>query len=55
MNKKIERLHELAYKAAVARDKFEDALEKAKGQRDWEAICLSEGLYPNANPGDWMC
>ena len=54
MNRKIERLKRLAEKAVDARDKFEDALEKAKEQRNWETICEAEGIAPEADAGDWM-
>ena len=55
INKKIERLQRLALKAAMARDKFEAALEKAKQQRNWVAICEEHCLSPDAEAGDWMC
>ena len=55
MNKKIERLRKLAQKAALALGKFEAALENAKGQRNWETICIAEGVCPEADVGDWMC
>ena len=54
-NKKIIRLHKLALKAAVARDKFEEALAKAQRERNWVAVCIAEGIDPQANAGDWMC
>jgi len=53
-NRKIERLRRLAEKAADARDKFEEALEKAKEQRNWQAISEAEGIDPGADVGDWM-
>ena len=53
--KKITRLHKLALKAAVARDKFEQALAKAQRERNWVDICIAEGIDPQANAGDWMC
>ena len=52
---KITRLHKLALKAAVARDKFEQALAKAQRERNWVDICIAEGIDPQANAGDWMC
>lgn len=55
MNKKIQRLQKLAQKASLALGKFEDALEKAKEQRNWETICIAEGICPEADVGDWMC
>ena len=55
INKKITRLHKLALKAAVARDKFEEALAKAQRERSWDALCEAEGIDPQANAGDWMC
>jgi ribonuclease PH len=55
MNKKIERLHKLALKAAVAREKLEEALAKAQRDRNWVPICIAEGIDPHANAGDWMC
>ena len=55
INKKIERLQRLALKAAMARDKFEAALEKAKQQRNWVAICEEQSVSPDAEAGDWMC
>ena len=55
INKKIERLQRLALKAAMARDKFEAALEKAKQQRNWVAICEEQSVSPDADAGDWMC
>jgi len=55
INKKITRLHKLALKAAVARDKFEAALAKAQRERNWVALCIVEGIDPQANAGDWMC
>ena len=55
INKKIERLQRLALKAAMARDKFEAALEKAKQQRNWVAICEEHCMSPDADAGDWMC
>ena len=55
INKKIARLQKLALKAAIARNKFEEALEKAKQKRDWVPICAAEGIYPGADPCDWMC
>ena len=55
MNKKIQRLQKLAQKAAEALGKFEDALDKAKAQRNWETICIAEGICPEADVGDWMC
>jgi hypothetical protein len=55
MNKKITRLQKLALKAAVARDKFEEALAKAQQERNWVATCIIEGIDPQANAGDWMC
>ena len=55
INKKIEKLHKLAVKAAVARELFEIALEKAQRERNWVNICIAEGIDPQANAGDWMC
>jgi ribonuclease PH len=55
INKKIERLQRLALKAAMARDKFEAALEKAKQHRNWVAICEERCISPDADAGDWMC
>ena len=55
MNKKIQRLQKLAQKASLALGKFEDALEKAKEQRNWKTICEAEGVSPEADVGDWMC
>jgi len=56
ISKKIQRLRRLAEKAAEARDKFEAALEKAKGQRNvprnWIAICEAEGLSPK-DAAEW--
>lgn len=55
INKKITRLQGLANKAFLAQYKFEQALEDAKMDSSWDALCEAEGIDPEATAGDWMC
>jgi len=51
---RLNRLTSLARKAAEARDKLYDALERAKERRDWEEFCAATGVAPDADASDWM-
>ena len=51
----IAQLQALARKAALARDKFEIALEKAKQLPLWEDMCEKAGICPDSDTSDWMC
>lgn len=54
-DKKQEQLRKLAYKAVVARDNLEKALERMQKQRNWEEVCKLTGMSVNSDYGDWMC
>lgn len=55
MHTSIAQLQALARKAAKAREKFEEALEKAKQYPIWEDMCEKAGICPDSDPSDWMC
>lgn len=50
-------LQKKAKRAWEARDKFENALDKAKARKDWIEICEMSTMQasPDADAGDWMC
>jgi ferric-dicitrate binding protein FerR (iron transport regulator) len=53
---KFQQLTNAAYRAAQARDRFEQLLEKAKENKAaWERMCQVTGVSKNSEAGDWMC
>jgi len=56
LKKQHQRLLKMATRAAIARDRFSDALEKAKDdEQNWAAMCEVTDTSPESDVGDWMC
>ena len=53
--RKFKQLTALARKAAEAHDKFAKALEKAKADKNWNVLCDTHNINPDATSRDWMC
>jgi type I restriction-modification system DNA methylase subunit len=54
--KKKAKLAALAYKAVMAREKFEAAFNKARdNSKTWYEMCDKTGTFPYSNSSDWMC